>query len=108
VPYDTLIVATGSKPFVIPIPGVEKEGVLTFRDLRDCEQMIEASKKYKKASVIGGGLLGLEAARGLMNLGMEVTVIHDQPSLMNMQLDDIAASMGLHAAERTGGSGHAL
>jgi len=93
VPYDTLIVATGSTPFVIPIPGVDKEGVLTFRDLRDCEQMIEASKKYKKASVIGGGLLGLEAARGLMNLGMEVTVIHDQPSLMNMQLDDVAAEM---------------
>jgi len=92
-PYDTLIIATGSKPFVIPIPGIDKEGVLTFRDLQDCARMIEASKKYKKASVIGGGLLGLEAARGLMNLGMEVTVIHDQPSLMNMQLDNVAASM---------------
>ncbi len=91
--YDILIIATGSTPFVIPIPGADKEGVLTFRDLRDCKQMIEASKIYKKASVIGGGLLGLEAARGLMNLGMEVTVIHDQAELMNMQLDEVAASM---------------
>jgi nitrite reductase (NADH) large subunit len=93
VAYDTLIIATGSKPFILPLPGIDKKGVLSFRDLGDCAQMIEASKTYKKASVIGGGLLGLEAARGLMDLGMDVTVIHDQPTLMNMQLDKVAASM---------------
>jgi nitrite reductase (NADH) large subunit len=76
VEYDRLIFATGSVPFILPIPGADKKGVTAFRNIEDCEKMIEYSKKYKKAAVIGGGLLGLEAARGLLNLGMEVDVIH--------------------------------
>jgi len=91
--YDNLIIATGSNPFIIPIPGHDKEGVMAFRDIDDCDTMIEAAKTYKKAAVIGGGLLGLEAAKGLLNLGMEATVIHDQATLMNMQLDSTAGAM---------------
>ena len=91
--YDNLIIATGSNPFIIPIPGHDKEGVMAFRDIEDCDAMVEASKKYKKAAVIGGGLLGLEAAKGLLHLGMEATVIHDQATLMNMQLDSVAGEM---------------
>jgi len=91
--YDNLIIATGSNPFIIPIPGHDKEGVLTFRDIDDCDAMVEAAKTYKTAAVIGGGLLGLEAAKGLLHLGMDVTVIHDQATLMNMQLDSVAGEM---------------
>ena len=91
--YDNLIIATGSNPFIIPIPGHDKEGVMAFRDIDDCDKMFEAAKKYKKAAVIGGGLLGLEAAKGLLHLGMEATVIHDQATLMNMQLDTVAGEM---------------
>ena len=76
VSYDKLIFATGSVPFVLPIPGADKEGVVNFRTIEDCHKIIEISEKYKKAAVIGGGLLGLEAARGLLNLGMKVDVIH--------------------------------
>jgi len=93
VEYDNLIIATGSNPFIIPIPGHDKEGVMGFRDIEDCDTMFAAAKKYKKAAVIGGGLLGLEAAKGLMHLGMEATVIHDQATLMNMQLDTAAGEM---------------
>jgi len=102
VSYDRLILATGSVPFIPPIQGTEKEGVLVFRTLEDCERMIEASKHFKKAAVIGGGLLGLEAAKGLLNLGMEVVVIHDQATLMNMQLDETAGQMLREALERQG------
>ncbi|RCK09738.1 hypothetical protein DT075_34595 [Bacillus licheniformis] len=66
-----LILATGSLPFILPLPGADKEGVTAFRDIKDTDIMLEASKTYKKAAVIGGGLLGLEAARGLLNLGMD-------------------------------------
>jgi len=93
VEYDNLIIATGSNPFIIPIPGHDKEGVMGFRDIDDCDAMFAAAKTYKKAAVIGGGLLGLEAAKGLMHLGMEATVIHDQATLMNMQLDTPAGEM---------------
>ena len=91
--YDNLIIATGSNPFIIPIPGHDKDGVMAFRDIDDCDKMFAAAKLYKKAAVIGGGLLGLEAAKGLLNLGMEATVIHDQATLMNMQLDSVAGEM---------------
>ncbi|GIO44854.1 nitrite reductase large subunit NirB [Paenibacillus apis] len=91
--YDELILATGSNPFILPIPGADKEGVIGFRDIQDCDRMMEASKKYKRAAVIGGGLLGLEAARGLLHLGMDVTVIHIHPYLMERQLDEPAAKM---------------
>ncbi|WP_274648698.1 nitrite reductase large subunit NirB [Paenibacillus humicola] len=93
VPYDELIVATGSLPFMLPLPGANKEGVIAFRDIKDCEAMIETSKTYRKAVVIGGGLLGLEAARGLLNLSMDVTVVHKHEYLMERQLDPTASIM---------------
>ncbi len=91
--YDTLLIATGSNPFMLPLPGADKEGVIAFRDIKDCETMIEASRSYKKAVVIGGGLLGLEAARGLLHLGMKVQVVHINDYLMERQLDETAARM---------------
>ncbi|MBM4765061.1 nitrite reductase large subunit NirB [Bacillus sp. B15-48] len=93
VAYDELIIATGSSSFILPIPGGDKRGVTGFRDIQDCETMIKSAQNYKKAAVIGGGLLGLEAARGLLNLGMEVDVIHLMPHLMERQLDEVASSM---------------
>lgn len=89
--YDKLIIATGSVPFILPVTGVDKEGVIAFRTIEDCQKMIETSRKYKKAVVIGGGLLGLEAARGLLNLGMEVNVVHIAEHLMERQLDSTAS-----------------
>lgn len=102
VPYDELILATGSLPFMLPLPGADKEGVIAFRDIKDCEMMIEAAKKYKKAVVIGGGLLGLEAARGLLNLNMEVSVVHINEYLMNLQLDRTASLLLQQELERQG------
>ncbi|MFL4993707.1 MAG: nitrite reductase large subunit NirB [Microvirga sp.] len=85
--YDQLIVATGSMPFVVPIPGATLPGVVTYRDLDDVNKMLEAAQKGGHAIVIGGGLLGLEAAAGLKAQGMEVTVLHLMPTLMERQLD---------------------
>lgn len=76
VPYDTLIIATGSNPFMLPVPGADKEGIVGFRDIADCQNMLHVADQYKKVAVIGGGLLGLEAAKGLLKLGMDVTVVH--------------------------------
>ncbi|MBT2758527.1 NAD(P)/FAD-dependent oxidoreductase [Mesobacillus foraminis] len=101
-PYDELILATGSLPFMLPLPGADKEGVTAFRDIRDTDIMLDASKKFKKAAVIGGGLLGLEAARGLLNLGMEVSVIHIAPYLMERQLDPTAAKLLQTELEKQG------
>jgi nitrite reductase (NADH) large subunit len=91
--YDRLILATGSNPFILPIPGNDLEGVISFRDVYDVERMIEASRKYKHAVVIGGGLLGLEAANGLKLRGMDVTVVHIGEWLMERQLDKTAATL---------------
>ncbi|RED64631.1 nitrite reductase large subunit NirB [Cohnella lupini] len=93
VPYDRLILAMGSLPFMLPLPGSDLPGVTAFRDISDCNTMMDASRKYKKAVVIGGGLLGLEAARGLLNLGMEVDVVHINSHIMERQLDSDAAEM---------------
>jgi nitrite reductase (NADH) large subunit len=93
VSYDQLIIATGSVPFSLPIPGADKQGVITFRTIEDCQRMLESSKKNKKAVVIGGGVLGLEAAKGLLNLGMTVYVVHIGSYLMERQLDETAARM---------------
>ncbi len=89
--YDKLILATGSLPFVPPIPGVEKEGVVAFRNVRDCDRIKEASKTHKKAVVIGGGVLGLEAAYGMLGLGFDVTIVHLMERLMERNLDSLAA-----------------
>jgi nitrite reductase (NADH) large subunit len=87
VPYDKLIVATGSLPIIIPVPGHKLPGVLSYRDLDDVTAMLIMAKAGRRAVVIGGGLLGLEAAAGLNERGMEVTVIHLMPTLMERQLD---------------------
>jgi nitrite reductase (NADH) large subunit len=92
-PYDYLVIATGSRPFIIPVPGHTLPGVLTFRDIQDVQAMIAGSAQYRRAAVIGGGLLGLEAANGLLKRGMEVSVIHLMPSLMDRQLDVKAAEL---------------
>ena len=91
--YDRLIMATGSNPFILPIPGKDLQGVLAYRDIADTQAMIDAATTYKHAVVIGGGLLGLEAANGLMKRGMTVSVVHVMPSLMERQLDDVAGKM---------------
>ena len=101
-PFDELIIASGSLPFILPIPGTEKKGVTAFRDIKDTEVMLESSKNYKKAAVIGGGLLGLEAARGLLNLGMDVSVIHLSSYLMERQLDPQAGKLLQRELEKQG------
>ncbi len=91
--YDRLLMCTGSNPFILPVPGKDLKGVIAYRDIADTNAMIDAATKYKKAVVIGGGLLGLEAANGLMLRGMDVTVIHVMPWLMERQLDDVAGGL---------------
>ena len=86
-PYDRLMLATGSNPVVLPIPGADLPGVVSYRDIHDVEQMVSVSRQFKKAVVIGGGLLGLEAAYGLQKRGMTVAVVHLLDSLMERQLD---------------------
>ncbi len=91
--YDRLLLATGSHPFILPIPGKDLPGVLAYRDIADTQAMIEAAQQHRHAVVIGGGLLGLEAANGLMKRGMEVTVVHVAPWLMERQLDATAGAL---------------
>jgi nitrite reductase (NADH) large subunit len=100
--YDRLLLATGSNPFILPIPGRDLAGVLTYRDIADTNAMIEASGSYKRAVVIGGGLLGLEAANGLAQRGMDVTVVHLAEWLMERQLDRTAADMLQKSLEARG------
>jgi nitrite reductase (NADH) large subunit len=88
--YDKLVIATGSNPFIIPVPGHDLPGVLSYRDLDDVTAMMLAAQSRDKAVVIGGGLLGLEAAAGLQARGMDVTVVHLMPTLMERQLDSAA------------------
>ncbi|MGL4576234.1 MAG: nitrite reductase large subunit NirB, partial [Burkholderiaceae bacterium] len=91
--YDRLLLATGSNPFILPLPGKDLPGVISYRDIADTNAMIEAARQYKHAVVIGGGLLGLEAANGLKLRGMDVTVVHVMPWLMERQLDDVAGGL---------------
>lgn len=91
--YDRLLIATGSKPFILPIPGADLQGVLGYRDIKDTNDMIATAKQYKHAVVIGGGLLGLEAANGLKIQGMDVTVVHKNEWLLERQLDKTAGKM---------------
>ncbi|MPZ36449.1 MAG: nitrite reductase large subunit [Rhizobiales bacterium] len=100
--YDKLIVATGSKPILIPVPGAELLGVVTFRDLDDVNAMLAAAEKGGNVVVIGGGLLGLEAAAGLALKGMKTTVVHLMPTLMERQLDPNAAYLLQKAIEKRG------
>ncbi|WP_240232183.1 nitrite reductase large subunit NirB [Devosia lacusdianchii] len=100
--YDKLIIATGSVPFIIPVPGHKLPGVLSYRDLDDVHAMMLAAKSRGHAVVIGGGLLGLEAAAGLINQGMTVTVLHISPTLMERQLDPAAGYLLQRELERRG------
>ncbi|WP_164659113.1 nitrite reductase large subunit NirB [Tropicibacter sp. Alg240-R139] len=89
--YDKLLIATGSNPFIIPLPGHDLEGVIAYRDLEDTDRMIGLGEKPgARAVVIGGGLLGLEAAAGLKARGVDVTVVHIMDHLMERQLDGAA------------------
>lgn len=101
-PYDKLVIATGSVPFIIPVPGHNLPGVLSYRDLDDVDAMILAAKSRGNAVVIGGGLLGLEAAAGLAEQGMQVTVVHLMPTLMERQLDPAAGYLLKKAIEERG------
>ena len=102
VPYDRLLIATGSKPFIIPVPGHQLPGVIAFRDIHDVETMLDAARSHRHAVVIGGGLLGLEAANGLLRQGMTVTVVHVMDRLMERQLDQSAAKLLKAALEQRG------
>ena len=101
-PYDRLLMATGSNPFILPIAGNSLEGVLAYRDIADTQAMIDAAQTYQHAVVIGGGLLGLEAANGLMLRGMQVMVVHVMPTLMERQLDAVAGKMLQQSLEDRG------
>ena len=101
-PYDRLLIATGSDPFIIPVAGHDLPGVVTFRDLDDVDKMLAAAETGGSAVVIGGGLLGLEAAHGLSLRGMQVTVIHLMPTLMERQLDEAAGYLLRSELERRG------
>ena len=101
--YDKLLLATGSLPFVIPVPGADLPGVLTYRDLDDVNAMLAAARTGEsRAVVVGGGLLGLEAAAGLKARGMAVTVLHLMPTLMERQLDPAAGYLLQRAVEARG------
>ncbi len=100
--YDKLIIATGSNPFVPPIPGFDLNSVLTYRTIEDVDAMMETAQSKSNAVVIGGGLLGLEAAYGLKTQGMNVTVLHLGPVLMENQLDATASNMLIRSLEDKG------
>jgi nitrite reductase (NADH) large subunit len=102
VPYDRLLIATGSNPIMLPLPGKDLPGVIGFRDIYDVERMVEASTSHRNAVVIGGGLLGLEAANGLMKRGMNVTVVHLPDTLMERQLDPVAGGLLRKSLEERG------
>ena len=100
--YDRLVIATGSNPFILPVPGNDLQGVLAYRDIADTQAMIDAATQFKHAVVIGGGLLGLEAANGLMKRGMQVTVVHGSNWLMERQLDAVSGQLLQQSLETRG------
>lgn len=105
--YDLLVIATGSLPLMPALPGIDLPGVLAYRDMRDTQAMLDAAAQYRQAVVIGGGLLGLEAASGLQRRGMQVTLVHRMSWLMERQLDAPAAAL-LQNALRARGIGFRL
>jgi len=100
--YDRLLIATGSNPFIIPVPGHDLPGVIGFRDIKDVDTMLDTAGNKKHAVVIGGGLLGLEAANGLKIQGMDVTVVHIMDTLMERQMDAVSGDMLKSALEDKG------
>jgi nitrite reductase [NAD(P)H] large subunit len=101
-PYDRLLLATGSHPLILPVPGKDLPGVIAYRDIKDTDEMVVAAQLHRHAVVIGGGLLGLEAANGLALRGMHVTVVHLGGWIMDRQLDRIAAGMLQRTLEAKG------
>ena len=104
--YDSVVIATGSFPFVPPVPGVDKQGVFVYRTIEDLEHIIEYSKKSKRCAVIGGGLLGLEAAKAALDLGLETHVIEYNGRLMPRQIDDAGSRILVQKIEQLGVSVH--
>jgi nitrite reductase (NADH) large subunit len=102
VPYDRLLIATGSKPLAPPIPGLGLPGTCAFRDIADVETMLAAARTSRRAVVIGGGLLGLEAAWGLKRQGMSVALVHLMPTLLERQLDATAGTLLQRDLDRRG------
>ena len=100
--YDRLLIATGSTPFILPIPGNDLQGVIGYRDIADTQTMINTAKTHTHAVVIGGGLLGLEAANGLKLRGMHVTVVHIGEWLLERQLDQTSAHLLQMELEKRG------
>ena len=100
--YDRLLIATGSRPFMLPIPGNTLDGVIGYRDIADTRLMLDSASRHRRAVVIGGGLLGLEAANGLKLRGMEVSVVHNGTTLLERQLDERAGRLLQAALERRG------
>lgn len=100
--YDLLLLATGSNPFIPPIDGSNKKGVFTFRNLEDTENILSFCRAAKSAVVIGGGLLGLEAARGILNQGVKVSVVHLMDRLMDVQVDEVGGHFLKREIEKLG------
>jgi len=100
--YDRLLIATGSNPFILPVPGSRLQGVIGYRDIADTQTMIDTAGTHSHAVVIGGGLLGLEAANGLKQRGMDVTVVHLSDWLLERQLDRTAGKLLQGALESRG------
>lgn len=100
--YDRLLIATGSRPFILPIPGNGLEGVIGYRDIADTRCMLDSANLHRRAVVIGGGLLGLEAAHGLKLRGMDVSVVHNGATLLERQLDERAGGLLQNALQRRG------
>ncbi len=98
--YDRLLIATGSKPYILPVPGNDLEGVIGYRDIADTRKMIDTANTHQRAVIIGGGLLGLEAANGLALRGMQVTVVHHGQSLLERQLDKTCGRLLQKALEQ--------
>ena len=111
-PFEALVIATGSSPVIPPIANVRnadgrfKDGIFVFRTLDDCHRIMQCAASATRAAVIGGGLLGLEAARGLLNLGLETHVVHLMPHLMEAQVDAQAGAVLLGQFERMGLHAH--
>ncbi len=101
-PYDRLLLATGSSPFILPLPGNRLQGVIGYRDIADTRQMLAIARSHSHAVIIGGGLLGLEAANGLRQRGMDVTVVHLGQWLLDRQLDAEAGALLQQALEARG------
>lgn len=106
IPYDVLVLATGSAPFVPPTPGIDQTGVFVYRTIEDLDRMLDYGGRSKRAAVIGGGLLGLEAAKAVLDMGLETHVIEFAPRLMPRQLDERGSQVLVNKIEQLGAKVH--